>query len=110
MQDEHDDGMHGISQEGQVRLAAQHDRDDQPHLDHCYSERQHQCAVGFAHPQRHNFRMVHGGDHIAEEHRGEHQRKHPQTYLANHQPCCNAKRGQECDVQRNAIDRGHRSL
>ena len=30
MQYEHDDGMHGISQQSQAGLAAYHDRDDQP--------------------------------------------------------------------------------
>ena len=60
MQYEHDDGMHGISQQSQVGLAAYHDRDDQPHLDDCYGERQYKCSVRLAYPERHYFGVVHG--------------------------------------------------
>jgi len=69
-------------------------------------------SVGLAHPERHYFGVVHGRYHIAEQHRGQHQRKEPQTCLANRKPGHDAEHGQDRDMQRNAIDRrtGHAAV
>jgi hypothetical protein len=83
MQYEHDDGMHGISQQSQAGLAAYHDRDDQPHLDDCYGERQHKCSVRLAYPERHYFGVVHGSYHIAEQHCSQQHSMTPEAILPN---------------------------
>jgi len=56
--------------------------------------RQHQSSVRLAHPERHNFGVVHGGYHIAEQHCGQHKCKEPQTHFANREPGHDAERGQ----------------
>ena len=68
-----------------------------------FRQREHQGAEGFAHPQRHDLGMVDGGDHVAEQHRHQHQRDRLQAHLADQQPGGDAEHRQDDRVQRGSI-------
>ena len=104
MQHKHDDGLDGVPHQRRVGLSAQHEGDDQPYLDHRDGERKHQRPEGLAHPERHHLGMVDGRNHVAEQHRGQHQRERLQTHLADQEPRCHAERRQNSCVQGNSID------
>jgi hypothetical protein len=87
------------------RLRQQH-RNDQRHLDDRHGERQYERSVRLADPQRDHFGMVDGGNHIADQRRGRHQREPSRTDLADREPRRDAERGQDRDMKRNAADGG----
>jgi hypothetical protein len=103
VQHQHDNGMHRVPQQRRVRLAAQHHRDDEPDFDDRHGKRKNQGAEWLSHPECDDFGVMHGGDHIPQQHSGDHDRKQLEAHLADNQPCCDAQHRQDDGVERNPI-------
>ena len=75
IEDQHHGGKHRVARQCPgLEAAGQHQRDDQRNLDHGDRQRQDQRAEGFAHAVRDHLGMMHGGQHAANQARGQQDR------------------------------------